>query len=137
MVIYWISHVLWRHTFIEELLFIISVFPVCLFPQSYHCFVYEIFCFFFRKNSDVFWLHSLWDFKTCSFLLPWKTLCFFKTHPLCCIHIPSMGCLLLICRESSIPGPMPSGQVLINLCGMQINLEVLYCTLIKLFWPIN
>lgn len=115
-----------------------SQFFLCVFS---HNLIIALFMKFFVSSSEktqMFFGFTVCEtFETCSFLLPWKTLCFFKTHPLCCIHIPSMGCLLLICRESSIPGPMPSGQVLINLCGMQINLEVLYCTLIKLFWPIN
>lgn len=55
-----------------------------------------------------------------------------KSNPhLNCIHMPPMGCLLLIIAESSLPGPLPVGEVLINLYRMQINLEVLYCTLIN------
>lgn len=47
------------------------------------------------------------------------------------IRMPPMGCLLLISTKSSLPGPLPVGEVLINLYIMQINLEVLHCTLIN------
>lgn len=135
----WVLHALWGCTFFW-----------CYYLGPYFflfwslC-VYKIPFSLFRKDSGIVWLHSrlclnrldkvlLWDLENIipTLLTSLKDFMLLKRNShLSYIHMPPMGCLLLISTKSSLPGPLPVGEVLINLYIMQINLEVLYCTLIN------